>query len=257
MLSPPAWIHPSPDRDRSPVPHLRGLRSPEPPRLCGGRLVPARALGAVVREGAARAVLITWALALLCGGSYLLAPHLLTLPIPTAADPRLGALVLPGAPAEVPAAHRGLQAVHILYSACKCSQQVLEHLLARGARPELWSERILLVGLREVPDGGAALRARAAARGFRVDEVTAGELRSRYHIEAAPLLLVAEGGGRIHYLGGYSDRKRGPVIRDLEIAAALTRGASPRALPVFGCAVSASLQATLDPLHVISNAKED
>lgn len=207
------------------------------------------------REALQRALLLPWALALLIGGSYLQAPHVLTLPVPAPGDAHLAGLahrpvVSAASPRREGAAPRW-QAVHILYSTCGCSQVVLRHLLARGAAAQGGVvERIVAVDLAGLTDGGAALRARAAERGFLVDAVTAEQLRSTYHVEAAPLLLVMDGSGAIRYVGGYSERKRGPVLRDGEILRALAAGRPVAPLPVFGCAVSASLQATLDPLRI-------
>jgi hypothetical protein len=133
--------------------------------------------------------------------------------------------------------------VHALYSKCRCSQRILSHLFSR--RPLAGTtEVIVLVGSHPEYE----LRARQS--GFELDVVSPEELSQKYHFEAAPLFAVSDPNGRLRYVGGYTDRKQGLAVRDVEIIHALQANGSPRELPLFGCAVSRSLQAVLDPLGI-------
>lgn len=188
-----------------------------------------------------RVVLVVWAGLLLVIGGTLTAGHWVTLPTPSAADPALEAAV--AAQRRPEEAGRWL-ALHVLYAECRCSQRIVETVLSTE-RPAGISERVLLIG--EDP----ALAARIQAAGFGFEALTAEALSERYAITAAPLLVVADPSGEVRYSGGYSDRKQGPVTRDREIiASAMGSDGVLAALPLFGCAVSQSLQEALDPLGI-------
>jgi hypothetical protein len=146
---------------------------------------------------------------------------------------------------------RAWRLTHVLYGACECSSRVLSHLRTRGVIPKV-SEQVVFVGR----DGGtrtAALR----ARNFRVSAIEPSELKTRYGLEVAPLLIIEAPDGAIRYLGGYTERKQGPVIRDRELLNALQRGQDEATLPVFGCAVSRALQDLLDPLKLKYDGKKN
>jgi hypothetical protein len=92
--------------------------------------------------------------------AYLLGGHLLTLPKPAQADPRLARALAAlrageGRPRWI--------ALHVLYEGCRCSRRVFDHLVARGASPAM-AERVLLVGGSEavaaLPLFGCAVSAR-------------------------------------------------------------------------------------------------
>lgn len=163
-------------------------------------------------------------------GSLLMAQHMIALP-----KPALAAL-----PRERPAADGRLSVTHVLMESCGCSQQVLQHLLERRARPEV-HERILFIG-----SDAIAERARAAGYSFR--SLSAEQLKAGYGIESSPLMIIVDSAVRVRYLGGYTSVKRGPDIRDLDLIGEVERGESPAGLPVFGCAVSRELQRAIDPL---------
>lgn len=190
-----------------------------------------------------RLVLVLWAALVLIGGSTLLARHLLTLPVPPPDDPRLIAALSALRPAGGPP--RWL-VLHVLYERCGCSQDLLRALRARAARPGV-HEQVLLAS--EAPDTTQPLGDALRGRGFGFRAVRPEELAARYHLEAAPLLLVVDDTGRLRYLGGYSPRKRG-APQDQRILAELQGGRAPAPLPTFGCAVSAALRAALDPLRI-------
>ena len=137
-------------------------------------------------------------------------------------------------------------AVHVLYAQCRCSRNILEH-LAASRRPAGFSEKVLLVGERRELD---PLLRRMSDRGMDVRRTTVTELQSKFHVEAAPLLLVVDPRGTVRYSGGYTERKQGLDVRDAEIMARLARQQAVAELPLFGCAVSDGLRKLLDPLQL-------
>ena len=187
-----------------------------------------------------RAALALWAGVCVLGGGALLAFHLVALPVPPVDDPLLqGALA-----AQSTSSEQGRwRLVHVMYARCPCSQQIIDHLV-NDPRPVDVAERVVIV------DADNALRARLAAAGFLVDVVDASTLQARWHLEAAPVLVVADPAGRVRYVGGYTDRKQGPVSHDVDIVGQLRRGDRFESLPLFGCATSRSLQRSIDPLGV-------
>ncbi|MDX1930395.1 MAG: hypothetical protein SFV81_27975 [Pirellulaceae bacterium] len=132
-------------------------------------------------------------------------------------------------------------ALHFLYGNCPCSRRILSHLVNRfpidGCR-----ERIVFIG----EDG--EMTAAARKRGYEVDEVTPEGLKTRYGVEAAPLLTVLDPSGNIRFAGGYTTHKQGPQIQDVNIIHQLLRGEIVGDLPLFGCAVSNELKSLVDPL---------
>lgn len=192
-----------------------------------------------------RGTLVLWGMlsAIVC--SYLLGAHLLTLPSPTRDDAKLAAKF---AETRSPEENGKWRVAHVLYAKCGCSRKVLEHLMSRGAIATL-SERIDFVADHESPET-LALAKRAADAGFRFELVPSGRLEARYDTEAVPLMVVADGTNKLRYVGGYTDRKQGAVLHDLEIIERLERGDSVRPLPVFGCPVSESLRRDVDPLRL-------
>jgi hypothetical protein len=189
---------------------------------------------------ALRVTVLVWVAVAIPLGALLLARHMVALPSPDREDPVLAAAVAAHAPPG------SWFAVHFLYRECACSRRVVDHLLARS-RPAGLRERVVLVGTGAppVPD---RLADDLAARGFAIEIATPRELGSRWHIEAAPLLVVADPAGRVRYSGGYGRRKQDPNVEDLTILAELEGASDPATLPVFGCAVSERLDRAIDPL---------
>ena len=97
----------------------------------------------------------------------------------------------------------------------------------------------------------APKRAAAARAGLAFATLSAADLPERYGLEVAPVLVAFDARGHLRYAGGYYDHPAAISPRDETLHAQLVRGETPKALPVFGCAVSAQLQATLDPLRLI------
>ena len=200
-------------------------------------IAPMRLLGRA-RAFAVRSVFSVWAALVVVPGAYLMAGHLLTLPVPEDGDPRVAAAVVA---TRAPDEQGRWLAVHVMYEDCGCSQRLMTYLLSRRALPDV-RERIVLVGHDE------ALAKRAREAGFAFEELDAEELQRRYRAESAPMLLVASPTGKLLYAGGYADRKRGPATKDVEVLHHLMRGERVEKLPLFGCAVSQKLQEDLDPL---------
>jgi hypothetical protein len=183
----------------------------------------------------------TWVAGFLVLGAYQLAPHLLTLPVSQAGD----AVVQRFTAARLPAQQGRWLVLHVLDEDCPCSLRVLEHLFA-SPRPVDVAERVVLIAR----PGDAARIAAIRAHGFDLDVVTAEQLGERYHLDAAPLLVVVDPANAVRYLGGYTPRKQAADVREAAIVAAVMRGERVAPLPTFGCAVGAALRTTVDPLGI-------
>ncbi len=184
------------------------------------------------------------ALCVVCG-AYLLASHLLTLPAPAANDPVLHQAIAGNRRADQ--RDRWL-VLHVVAESCRCSRRVLDHLLASD-RPPGVVERVVFVTEHQAAattEWDAAIR----ARGFDLDMVAPDELVARYHVEAAPLLVIVDPDDKVRYVGGYTPRKQASDVRDLAVIAAVRRGATVEPLPAFGCAIGRALSTTLDPLGI-------
>ena len=72
-----------------------------------------------------------------------------------------------------------------------------------------------------------------------------------HSLEAAPVLAAFDATGRLRYVGGYYAHPSTVSPLDEKIYAQLATAASPEPLPVFGCAVSARLQKSVDPLGIV------
>lgn len=184
-----------------------------------------------VRSTIPRTALAFWFCAMLLVGASFLAKHLLALPAP-GANPKLAASL---SALRRPGSMGRWASVHVLYSACRCSQNIVAHLLSTE-RPRGWDELVLWVGPDE-PD------ARLSGH-FRVKRVSRAEL-SNLGIQAVPLLVVLNSEDRLRYVGGYSTHKQGPQIEDLRIFRELQEKSEIAELPVFGCAVSERLKEQL------------
>jgi hypothetical protein len=175
----------------------------------------------------------TWFAVMVALGAGLLAKHVVALPTPS--HTKLEATVA----SLRDTAERGRWlAVHVLYSQCRCSRRVAEH-LASTARPDDYVEMILWVGDGEVPH---ELGAR-----FDVRRVDAADLAG-YGIEAAPILVAVDPGGHVHYAGGYTSRKQGPEVDDRRLLREARASDNVAPLPIFGCPTSDRLIAELSAL---------
>ncbi len=200
-------------------------------------LAPSAHARTAAKRIATRAALALWFAAMLAIGVSLLVRHSVALPRPTADAELARSMSALRSPLDVDR----WMVVHVLYGECRCSQRIAEHLLS-SPRPVDVVEYVLLVG------ADAALEARLTVRGFRTTVVASSELAERYHVVAAPLLVVIAPSGGIRYAGGYTTRKQGPDPQDLSLVATARDERWTDALPVFGCAVSEKLQRELNPL---------
>jgi hypothetical protein len=200
---------------------------------------PGRGGCGAIRARALRYIpLVVW----FCGISALLGAlatgHWFALPAPDRGDARLAAGIH-----ELTYGAPSWSVVHVLYTECRCSRRILDHLLA-SERPTDVQEVIVLVG--DEP----ALAARLRARRYRVTSITPELLTVRFGLEGAPLFVVVDPRRAIRYLGGYTRRQQGADISDLSIIRDLRAGTGTDDLPVFGCAVSQRLKELADPLSI-------
>jgi len=133
--------------------------------------------------------------------------------------------------------------VHVIYADCSCARALFSHLVARGPFPGA-EELILFVG------ADAAKQAAAERSGFEFTTISAQDLTTRFGLEAAPVLIVFDPAGKLMYAGGYYAHPATIDPMDERIYAQLAAAGKVEPLPVFGCAVSARLQKSLDPLRL-------
>lgn len=188
----------------------------------------------------ALAALPIWAIGMTTVVACLMVSHWVPLPHPASGQILTGHETLT-APSQ--AGEPGWSAVHFLYADCPCSRRILERLLTRSPSGEV-PEQIVLIG-RQNPQAQIA-----ASKGYHVCFVTAAELKSRFGIESAPLLIVADPTGIIRYAGGYTSRKQGPDIQDETLIQNAVAGRWQKSLPLYGCAVSRQLKDLVDPLQL-------
>lgn len=182
--------------------------------------------------------LVLWFVAISAVLSSLAISHWLTLPRPDKHDQRLAAGL-----AAIADERPGWLAVHALYTDCKCSRRVIDHLTATE-RPRGIREVVLLVGR------DSALRTRLTERGMHTIELSPEQLFERYGIESAPMFLLVDPARAVRYVGGYTNRKQGPEIMDLAIMQTFLGGGDAAELPLYGCAVSDRLQQLADPMAI-------
>ena len=184
-------------------------------------------------------ILTAWALPLLLIGTVLMAEHWVVLPVPGRDDARFSAALSELTHEKV----SGWHMVHILYGDCRCSQRVFDYLLARPRVPDA-DEQVLLVGEQQ------EYRSKARACGLALSAITPDELKERYDVESAPLLVITDPAGQVRYAGGYTSRRQGLDYRDTEILRSLRAGKTVDSFPLYGCGVSRELQARLDPIGI-------
>ena len=179
-----------------------------------------------------------WVAVVVVVGGLLLAPHLVALPAPAATDPHLRTALA----RELSSGRWSV--AHIMYRSCACSRRTIAHLVTR-LRPAELEETVIMVD--DTGAAGPEDRALRAA-GFHVTVITPTTLRERFHVEAAPLLVVGRPDGELAYVGGYNRRKQSRAYEDLAIINDLRTQTARTSLPIFGCATSERLAGALDPL---------
>jgi hypothetical protein len=194
--------------------------------------------GARRRERWTLGFLAVWAAGASVVMATLMASHWVALPRPERDDARLNASL-----ASLPRdeQHARWRMHHVLYAECGCSRRVLEHVATR-ARTDDVDEIVLLVG------EDAEFERLCRENNLRLEQVSEEQLEQRFGVEAAPLLVISDPSGATRYCGGYTDRKGGLAYQDLATLARLRAGEQAPPLPVYGCGVTNSLQAALDPL---------
>lgn len=179
-----------------------------------------------------------------CGVVVLMAAlainHLFSLPGPARRDSKLAA----GLAELLPDDRGGWASIHVLYTECRCSQRIFEH-LRTSDRPRGLHEIVLLVG-----DDRDAIAPQLVQRGFEVVSIAEDKLDARFGIEGAPAFVLVDPARNVRYSGGYTSRKQGPDISDLAIVREIREGGEVADLPLFGCAVSQRLKALLDPFAI-------
>jgi hypothetical protein len=197
---------------------------------------PARASNKRSRLG--KALLAGWAVVVLIGLASMSLGHMAAMPEP--GDE--GRLVRELRALRVDP-DRGF-VVHVIYAGCSCTSRLFAHLTQRPRFADA-DEIVLFVG------DDPAKRGAAERAGLRFTSVSPAVLAGRYGIEAAPLLIAFDAAGRLRYAGGYYNHPSTIFPLDEKIHAQLAQGAAPAPLPVFGCAVSPRLQASVDPLGIV------
>jgi len=186
-----------------------------------------------------RTVLSVWAPLAFVAIGTLAVGHWWTLPKPDAKDPLVGAAIHE----RWQGSSRRWVGVHVLFSMCKCSERILHHLAERRPLPDM-TEAVVLVGAND------EFERMIRATGYELEVLTPSQLAQNYHVQSAPMFALMDPSGVLRYLGGYTERKQGPVIQDVTIVERLRSERPVAELPLFGCAVSRSLQALLDPLGI-------
>ena len=180
--------------------------------------------------------LVAWGVAVMLVCGSLLARHLLPLPASSARvlAPDLAALRTPG---------ERLTVFHVLYADCRCSRRIAEG-LATSRRPDGVREHVLLV------DDAGPLRALLERRGFVLHDVRSEDLEPRFGVASAPSFIVATSDGAVRYSGGYTASKQALASHDRDVIDAVAAGKTPEPLPIYGCAVAASLEKERNPLRL-------
>ena len=172
--------------------------------------------------------------------------HWWTLPRPDTKDSLVGAAIHDQWQGE----SRRWVGVHVLYSMCKCSERILGHLVERRPLRDM-TEAVVLVGANE------EFERMIRQAGYELEVLTPAQLSQKYHVQAAPMFAVMDPHGVLRYLGGYTERKQGLMTADVTIIERLRSERPVVELPLFGCAVSRSLQTLLDPLGIKYGAEDE
>ncbi|MEZ5977587.1 MAG: hypothetical protein R3F34_05145 [Planctomycetota bacterium] len=194
----------------------------------------------------ARIALAVWAPCVLVVVASLAVAHWAQLPLPETRDGRLVRALERTSGRTV----EGRWSMwHVLYEDCPCSLDAIDDVLA-SERPADLDEHVLLVGR----DDDLAERLRGA--GIALHAVSADDLERSFGIVAAPLLVVVDPSGAVRYAGGYRARRDAFGVEDLAILDRLRDGAEVEPLPIFGCGVSATVQASVDPFGLKYDREE-
>ncbi|MFT3713851.1 MAG: hypothetical protein QM817_39835 [Archangium sp.] len=150
-------------------------------------------------------------------------------------------------PAPEAAATPRWSMVHALSTKCGCSKRVLQHLVQRRAMTDVREEVALI-------DATPEWQTQLEDAGFSVVSLEAEQLRERFGVDAAPVLIIRSPDGALSYSGAYSQKRGAPPL-DVELLNRARAGETPEAMPLFGCAVSRELQSRTDPFDLKYRAK--
>lgn len=193
----------------------------------------------LLRNWLPRIAILVWGITLIIVIAILMVDHWVTLPIPSGNDPKLAQAIDDSR--ELGELGQWI-AVHVLYSKCTCSQRIVDHIFTEGRTVNI-KEKLIIVD-----NAQPEWEELAKAKGFSYQVITAEELHDIYNIPAAPIMVVADPRGEVRYAGGYTARKQGPGIQDIEIIEQLKKENPVKPIPLFGCAVAKGLQKVFDPL---------
>jgi thioredoxin-related protein len=130
---------------------------------------------------------------------------------------------------------------HILGSNCKCSNRIARYLV-ETQRPSEIAEKIVVVG------GLLKNEMQLQQQGFTIEHISVTELKSRFNLVSAPVLLIKDKSGVLKYSGGYKNIDE-VEARDIEILKRIENGNKVAALPVMGCALTDEAKAAIDPFN--------
>lgn len=191
-----------------------------------------------VKRHLGKVLLGVWLVLVVVGMASMSVSHMVAMPTPNA-EARLSQAAL-GLRRDSTAPFL----VHVIYAGCSCTNRLFAHLIKRG-RFSGTEETILFVGEDRIK------QKLAEQAGFGFKTIPTKELTSRFGLESAPVLIAFDAAGQLKYVGGYYDHPATISPRDERLHEQIAKGASPSALPVFGCAVSAKLQRSVDPLGIV------
>lgn len=193
--------------------------------------------GAAQRRAWSWIALSLWACLVTVPISYLMAGHLVGLPVTNQA------IALTASTNST-----DWRILHILSEDCGCSRNVLNYLLERGKELQT-EESVILV------NGSNATRSALEQRGFHVILSNPTELAAQYGSEGVPFFQVTSPDNTLWYSGAYQDMRSRSSSRflDLQLLAESQSGIRSNDLPVIGCATSERLKRVMDPLSLKYN----
>ena len=95
-----------------------------------------------------------------------------------------------------------------------------------------------------------ALSRRLKLAGFPVRNIDPETVFSKYHVAAAPWLILVSPAGDVQYQGGYTPAHARNNYQDQQVWADLANGRPVEPLPVLGCALGKRVQRSIDPLGI-------
>lgn len=175
-------------------------------------------------------VLSVWCVAVSLPIAYMMAGHMVSLPIARSAIELPDSAVRPSE----------WRITHVLSDQCLCSRNVIEYLSARNPSDGI-EEWVALL------DSGSETANELRALGFQVIEANGEAFRADYGSEGVPYFQIKDSEGSLRFSGGYAPSGSIGQLSDLDTLERMRRGASVEEMPVIGCATSERLKSALDP----------